>query len=332
MTACKEFPALLQSFFTERLTAQRKASPHTIASYRDTFRLLLGFAQQRLNKAPTELTLGELDAAFIAQFLDHLERERKNSARTRNLRLAALHSFFRYAALYLPEYCALIQRVLAIPPKRFTKKPVAFLTSVEVDAILKSPDQHSWIGRRDHALLLLAVQTGLRVSEVIGLRRRDLQLGDGAHVRCHGKGRKERCTPLRAEVVRTLRQWLREHLGGDDAPLFPTASGTIMSRDAVEFLLAKHVTAAAQHCPSLSAKRVSPHTLRHTAAMELLQHGVDHTVIALWLGHESAQTTQIYLHADLSLKERALAKTLPCDVHLTRFRPDDQLLAFLQGL
>jgi site-specific recombinase XerD len=332
MTGGKEFPTLLQAFFTDRLLTQRKASPHTVASYRDTFCLLLRFAEQRLKKAPTTLTLGDLDATLIAEFLAHLEGARHNSARTRNVRLAALHSFFRYAALHVPESCALIERVLAIPPKRFTKKPVEFLTAAEVEAILNSPDQSTWIGRRAHALLLLTVQTGLRVSELTALRRQDVHLGDGPYVRCHGKGRKERVTPLRADAVRTLRQWLHGHTGRDDDPLFPNSRGGFLSRDAVEYLLTKYVTRACQHCPSLNGKRISPHTLRHTAAMDLLQHGVDHTVIALWLGHESTHTTQIYLHADLSLKERALAKTLPHNVHLTRFRPDDKLLAALLSL
>ncbi len=332
MTATKEFPQLLQLFFTERLTSQRRASPHTIASYRDTFRLLLVFAQQRLKTVPTKLRLADLDAPLISAFLDQLESARKNTARTRNVRLAAIHSFFRYATLHAPEACALIERVLAIPTKRYTHKPVEFLTSAEVDALLASPDQRTWIGRRDHCLLLVAVQTGLRVAELTALRRQDVNVGDDPHVRCYGKGRKERITPLRNAAVHTLRHWLRVQPGADQTPLFPNSRGGRLSRDAVAHLLAKHAASAAGRCPSLAAKRVSPHTLRHTNAMELLQNGVDRTVIALWLGHERVNTTQIYLQADLAMKERALAKLLPRDVSLARFRPDDDLLAFLQAL
>lgn len=332
MTAAKEFPQLLQLFFTERLTNQRRASPHTIASYRDTFRLLLMFAQQRLKTVPTKLRLADLDAPLIGAFLDQLEGERKNTARTRNVRLAAIHAFFRYAALHAPESCALIERVLAIPTKRHTHKPVEFLTSAEVDALLASPDQRTWIGRRDHCLLLVAVQTGLRVSEITALRRQDVDVGDDPHVRCHGKGRKERITPLHSAAVHALRHWLRTQPGADQAPLFPNSRGSRLSRDAVAHLLAKHAASATVRCPSLAAKRVSPHTLRHTNAMELLQHGVDPTVIALWLGHESLNTTKVYLQADPAMKERALGKLLPRDVSLARFRPDDELLAFLQAL
>lgn len=332
MTAAKEFPQLLQLFFTDRLTRQRRTSPHTIASYRDTFRLLLVFAQQRLKTAPTTLRLAALDAPLIGAFLDQLEGARKNTARTRNVRLAALHSFFRYAALHAPESGALIERVLAIPTKRYTRKPVEFFPSAEVDALLASPDQHTGIGRRDHCLLLVAVQTGLRVSELTGLRRQDVHVGDDPHVRCQGKGRKERITPLRKAAVHALRQWLRTQPGADQDPLFPNSRGGRLSRDAVAPLLAKHAASAAARCTSLGATRVSPHTLRHTNAMELLQNGVDRTVIALWLGHESVNTTQMYLQADLSMKERALAKLRPRDVSRARFRPDDDLLAFLQAL
>lgn len=332
MKAVNSFPALLQAFFTDRLIRQLKASPHTILSYRDTFRLLLGFARKALRKAPSALTLEDLDAPFVGAFLDWLEKERGNSARTRNARLAAIRSFFRYAALQEPAGSAVADRVLAMPAKRFVRRPIEFLARSEVDALLAAPDPSEWSGRRDRALLLLAVQTGLRVSELIGLRCQDAVLGRGAHVRCRGKGRKERCTPLSREAASVLRAWLRERGGAGGEPLFPNARGSPLSRDGVEYLLAKHVRAAIAKCPSLGNKRVTPHSLRHTAAMDLLQHGVDRTVIALWLGHESAQTTEVYLHADLKLKQRALAKTASLEVKPHRYRPDDQLLAFLKSL
>lgn len=326
------FSGLLEGFFTDRLLGQLQVSPNTIASYRDTFRLLLKFAQQRLKKAPSTLTLKDLEAPVITAFLDHLENDRSNSPRSRNVRLAAIHSFFRYVALQEPLHSALIQRVLAIPTKRTESKPVEFLTRPEVETLLDAPDLTTWAGRRDRALLMLAAQTGLRVSELVALSCEDVVLGPGAHVRCTGKGRKQRCTPLRKSVARTLREWLRERGGRPADPLFPNARGGSLSRDGVEYLLAKHVAVARSQCPSLANKRISPHVLRHTAAMDLLHHGVDRTVIALWLGHESVETTQIYLHADLALKEEALAKTAPLDVPPGRYRPDDDLLAFLESL
>ena len=323
---------VLEAFFTDRLMRERQASPHTIAAYRDTFRLLLAFVQQRLGKAPSALALADLDAPLIGAFLDHLERGRANTARTRNARLAAIHSFFRYAALQEPTQAGLIQRVLAMPNKRYDRRLIDFLTREEMETLLAAPDRSTWIGRRDHALLLLALQTGLRVSELIGLRCDDVVLGSGAHVRCRGKGRKERCTPLRREAVATLRLWLRERAGRPEEPLFPSGRGGAMSRDAIEYLLAKHTAAAQKRCPSLQKKRVSPHVLRHSTAMDLLQRGIDRSVIALWLGHESVETTQMYLDADLALKEKALARTAPLPTHRSRYRPDDQLMAFLRAL
>lgn len=322
----------LQAFFTDRLIRQRQASPQTIAAYRDTLRLLLTFAASRTGREPSKLDITELDAPFVAAFLDHLETERGNSVRTRNARLAAIRSLFRYAALRHPEHADLIGRVLAIPPKRCARNLVTFLTEQEVEALLAAPDRTGWTGRRDHALLLLAVQTGLRVSELIGLRCSDVHLGTGAHVSCLGKGRKERITPLIRGTVAVLRVWLAERAGGPAEPLFPTSTGAPLSRDAVERRLAKYAASAAAVCPSLRAKRISPHVLRHTAAMRLLQAGVDTSVIALWLGHEHVDTTQIYLHADLALKERALARTAPSDARPGRYRPSDTLLAFLDGL
>jgi site-specific recombinase XerD len=323
---------LLEAFFLERLMRQRRASEHTLAAYRDTFRLLLRFAQQRLRTAPSDLELGALDATLIAAFLDHLERDRHNSVRTRNARHAAIRSLFRYIAVQEPAHSALAQRVLAMPQKRFARRLVCFLNRCESEALLHAPDRYTWLGRRDHVLLRLAIETGLRVSELIGLRCADVVLGRGAHVRCRGKGRKERCTPLHPGTVRVLQAWLRERRGAPHDALFPSRRGRPLSRDAVERLVTKYAGEAAAQCPSLGSKRVSPHVLRHTAAVTLLQAGVDRSVIALWLGHEQVETTQMYLAADLTTKERALARTAPLPAHVTRYRPDDALLAFLEGL
>lgn len=325
-------PSLLQSFFTERLLAQRRASSHTIASYRDCFRLLLGFSAKRLGKQPSALALEDLDAALISKFLDHLEGDRGNSARSRNVRLAALHSFFRYVALNEPAHLLHCQRVLAIPNKRYERKSVGFLDEDDVAVLLKVPNLTTWLGRRDRALLLIATQTGLRVSELVGLRREDVSLGTGAHVRCRGKGRKQRATPLLKDTVAVLKSWMAENELPASAPLFPSSRGGPLSRDAVEALLKRHLASACEQRPSLKAKRATPHTLRHSRAMSLLQHGVDRSVIALWLGHESVGTTQIYLHADMGLKEKALAHTTPTKQKPARYRPGDKLLAFLEGL
>jgi site-specific recombinase XerD len=299
---------ILQAYFTQRL-AQRQASPHTVASYRDTFSLLLRFAQQHLGKPPSRLDVTDVDAALVGAFLDHLETGRRNSAATRNNRLAAVHSLFSYAALRCPEHAATIGQVLAIPAKRTDTTIVSFLTTVEVQALLASPDRATRPGRRDYVLLLVAVQTGLRVSELTGLTCGDVTLGAGANLRCRGKGRKERCTPLTRPTARVVRDWLTERHGEPTDPLFPNRAGGRLSADAVADLLAKHLATAADRCPSLKAKRVSPHTLRHTAAMTLLRAGVDTSTIALWLGHAGTKATQVYLHADLALKEAALART-----------------------
>jgi len=332
MKAQPSFPALLQAFFTDRLMGQRNASPHTIASYRDTFRLLLKFAQQHLHQPPSSLALENLNAPFIGRFLTHLERGRDNTPRSRNIRLAAIHSFFKYVALEEPRWSALAQRVLAIPCKRHKTRSIDFLTRAEIDALLAAPDQSCYLGRRDRTLLLVAAQTGLRASELIGLCCQDVCLGSGAHVRCVGKGRKARCTPLRKDAVAALRAWLRERKGQPSEVLFPNARGLPLSHDGLACLLAKHVATARATCSSLCSKRVTPHVLRHSLAMDLLQHGVDRSVIALWLGHESMETTQVYFHANLELKEQALAKTQPFNGKPARFRPDDELLAFLQAV
>jgi integrase/recombinase XerD len=322
----------LQAFFTDRLIRQRHASGHTIAAYRDTLRLLLGYAATRTGLPPSRLDLFDLDAPLIASFLDHLEHERGNSIRTRNARLAAIHSLFRFAALAHPEHAESISRVLAIPPKRFDRALITYLTEPEVDELLGSCDQATWTGRRDHALLLLAVQTGLRISELIGLTLRDVHLGPGPHVACHGKGRKDRITPLTGSTVAVLRDWLGEHRGDPDAPLFPTRRGNKLSRDAIEHRLARYAAQAAAGCPSLRGKTITAHVLRHTTAMRLLHAGIDTSVIALWLGHVSVDTTQIYLHADLKLKEQALARTRPPHGRTGRYQPPDSLLAWLEGL
>ncbi len=322
----------LEAYFIQRLIGQRQASAHTVAAYRDTFKLLLAFAAQRTGRPPSRLALEDLDAPLVGAFLDHLEAERANSARTRNARLAAVHSLFRFAALRHPEHAALIARVLAIPPKRTDRAIVQFLSAEEVDALLASPDRSRWVGRRDYAFLLLALDTGLRVSELVGLRSQDVHLGTGAHVRCFGKGRKERATPITAQTATVLRAWLKEQGGRSEEPLFPTTRRGPLSRDAVAHLLAKYAVMAAETCPSLRGKKLAPHTLRHTCAVELRRAGVDQATVALWLGHESVRTTDIYNHADLSIKERALARTRPRNVAGGRYRPSDSLLAFLEGL
>ena len=332
MKIADAFPALLESFFIDRLMRQRQVSPHTLASYRDTFRLLVQYAQRRLRKAPSDLTMPDLDPSLLGAFLDHLEKERDNSARSRNVRLAAIHSFFQYVALHAPQYCALAQRVLAIPSKRYVRRPISFLTSTEIDALLAAPNLNTWIGRRDRALLLLAVQTGLRASELTSLRCENIVLGSGAHVQCLGKGRKQRCTPLRKDTVAVLREWLRERHGQPSDPVFPTTRGKALGHDGLEYLLTKHLAVAGQCCPSLINKRVTPHSLRHSLAMSLLHHGIDRSVIALWLGHENVETTSIYLQADMQLKEKALAKTSTTDSKARRYRPTDRVLAFLKAL
>jgi integrase/recombinase XerD len=322
----------LQAFFTDRLMTQRHASPHTIACYRDTFRLLLGFIQDRRGIAPSQLTVDDLDADTVTAFLQHLEHARGNQAATRNIRLAAIRSFFHYAALHHPEHAALISRVLAIPGRRTPHALVAFLSQEEIEALLASPDRRTWVGRRDHTLLLVAVQTGMRISELIGLTGEDVQLGTGPYLRCHGKGRKERVTPLTRQTAAHLHAWLREHQPGPAEPLFPSRTGGRLSRDAIEHRLGKYATFAARACPSLRGKRLSAHVLRHSAAMTLLQAGADLATIALWLGHEDLRTVQAYLHADLAIKERALARTTPPNSKPGRYRPSDALLAFLDGL
>ncbi|HZK74944.1 MAG TPA: tyrosine-type recombinase/integrase [Clostridia bacterium] len=325
------FAPVLEGYFTERL-AQRRASPHTVASYRDTFCLLLRYAQVRLAKEPAVLDLADLDVAVIGGFLDHLEHDRANSVATRNTRLAAIHSLFRYAALRCPEHAGMIQRVLAVPQKRFDSTIVTFLERDEIDALLTSPDRTTWLGRRDHVLLLVAVQTGLRVSELTGLTGADVELGTGANVHCIGKGRKERRTPLTAPTAVLVAKWISECGIAPRDPLFPSRTGGQLSRDAVADLLTKHVTAATGRCPSLASKRVSPHVLRHSCAMALVHAQVDILTIGLWLGHSGTKATYVYIHADMALKEQALARTAPSAVSPTRYKAPDSLIAFLEAL
>lgn len=327
-----QIASTLQAFFTDRLTQQRQASPRTIAAYRDTLRLLLGFAHQQTAKMPSQLDWDDLDTTMISAFLNYLETERHNSTRTRNVRLTAIRSLFSYAALRHPEHALLIQRVLAIPPKRFDKRIVTFLTATEVDAFLAAPDQTRWEGRRDRVLMLLAIQTGLRVSELTSLNCGDVTLGTGANVRCEGKGRKQRAVPLTNPVETLLQPWLTERAGHPADPLFPTRTGRRLSRDAIALRVSTHTATAAQQCPSLLGKRIHPHVLRHSCAMSLLQAGVDTSVIALWLGHASVRSTDAYIHADISIKEKALALTTPTSARPGRYRPPDKILAFLESL
>ena len=322
----------LEAYFTLRLRTQKNASAHTVASYRDCWRLLLGYVHETTGKQPSTLSFDDLDAPVVGAFLEHLERDRHVNIASRNVRLAAARSFFRFAALQHPEHSALIGRVLSIPAKRTERALVCFLTPEEVDALLLSPDRTRWAGRRDHALLVVAVQTGLRVSELTGLRRRDVHLGTGPHVSCIGKGRKQRCTPLTRQSVAILRIFLADRAGGEDDPVFPGPRGAPLGRDAVRRLVERHAQAAALRCRSISAKQVTPHVLRHTCAMRMLEAGLDITTIALWLGHEDPRTTTIYLHAYLALKERAIARTTPPHTKPGRYRPSDRLIEFLEGL
>lgn len=325
------FPALLQRFFADRLCVQMEASRHTVASYRDTFRLLIRYVGARIGKAPTKLDVADIDADMVADFLTHVEASRGNTVRSRNSRLAAIRSFFRYVAMTEPAWLHHCQRVLAMPNKRQVKRAVTFLDADEIAALLGAPDRSTWVGRRDHALLLLALQTGLRASELVNLNCDDVVFAAGAFVKCLGKGRKDRRTPLRRDTAKLFQAWIRDRkdLAG---PLFPSIRGERLSRDALEHLVRKYCALAATTCPSLTGKRVTPHTLRHSTAMELLHSGVDQTVIALWLGHGSVETTQIYIHADMRLKENALRQVASPGVKSGRYRPDDQLLAFLESL
>jgi site-specific recombinase XerD len=322
----------MQAFFTDHLMTQRQVSPHTIASYRETFKLLLAYAHQRTGKLPAQLDVADLDAVLIGAFLTHLQAERGNGAATRNVRLTAIRALFRYASLQAPEHAALIARVLAIPAQRIDTTIVNFLTQTEVDTLIGAVDTSTWHGRRDRALLVLATQTGLRVSELTGLTINDVHLGTGPHVYCRGKGRRDRCTPLTPSTVRTLNSWLDERGGRPDEPVFPARAGNSLSRDAVARLLAKYVEFASGDCPTLADKTISPHTLRHSAAMALVHAGVDSTVIALWMGHASPVSTRPYIHADMTLKQQAADRLTPPGTPTGRYQAPDELLAFLADL
>lgn len=332
MTQPRSLSSLVQQFFSEYLITQRQVSMHTVGSYRDCFSQLLQYAQEQCHRPAASIELEELNARFVTSFLAHLENDRGVCVRSRNQRLAAIHSFFHYIALYVPENIELIRQVLAIPAKRYQRKVITYLTHEEIECLLQIPDRNSWIGRRDHALLMLMIQTGLRVSEVTHLCCQDLFLENGAHIRCSGKGRKDRCTPILKQMVRVLKSWISENNFTQTDSLFPSVNGGSMSSDAVQYLVSKHAAFAAKRCRSLKSKRVTPHVLRHTAAMELLQAGIDHAMIALWLGHESVETTQIYLEADLSLKEKLLESFAPVKVHRGRYIADDKLLDFLRAI
>jgi integrase/recombinase XerD len=322
----------LEAFFCERLMSQRQASPHTIAGYRDTMRLLLCFATEQTDKPPSKLEISDLDVRLISAFLNHLEHERHNTASTRNVRLAAIRSLFRFAALRHPEHSDVIARVLAILAKRFERALISFLTKDEVNALLAAPDRGTWTGRRDHALLLAAIQTGLRVSELTGLRCQDAHLGTISYLFTLGKNRKQRTVPLTSQTIKVLTAWLKERQGQPEEPLFPSNRHGRLSRAAVEWLIAKHTKTAAERCPTLHTKNVTAHVLRHTTAMTLLQSEISTSVIALWLGHEQETTTRGYLHGDLRLKQRALDRTTPPDTKPGRYRATDSLLAFLDNL
>jgi len=326
------FPALLQDFFCQRLIGQRNVTSRTVAAYRDAFRLLLRYAQSKLHRSPAAVTLADLDAPFILDFLDHLEKERQNSVRSRNHRLATIRSFLKYAAHQDPTALPIVERVLAIPMKRCDKPLLGFLSSTEMQAILDAPDRSTWTGRRDLAMLTTFYNTGARVSEIIGMQVADLDLSHTAAVRIRGKGRKERMTPLWRSTAKLLSTWLGKTDRAPDSPVFPNRHGRPMSRSGVEQRLRAAVTAAEKHCLSLRGRNITPHTLRHTTAMHLLQSGIDLSVIALWLGHESPATTHRYIEADLSMKERALQALQEPSSRPLRYKATDKLLAFLESL
>ena len=332
MTANADFAGLLNRFFTTYLCQQRQASPHTITSYRDTFRLLVTFAWDHLDKAPQDLSVDDIDSGFIGEFLTHIETDRGNHPRTRNTRLSAIRSLMRFIALQDPRHAFLVQKVLAIPDKRYTRRPIDYLDSDEIGAVLQAPDQSTWVGRRDHVLLLLAVQTGMRASELITLKYEDVHLGKGAHIRCHGKGRKERCVPLRHDSIVAMEAWIEEQCGKPNEPVFVNQRGRPLQHDNINYLVTKNVTTARIESTTLRNKRITPHSLRHTCAMAMLQDKVDLATIALWLGHDKVETTYIYVHANLKMKEEAMAKTTASGTAVERYQPEDRVLAFLNSL
>ncbi|MFN7970795.1 MAG: tyrosine-type recombinase/integrase [Acidobacteriota bacterium] len=326
------FPLLVQTFFTEHLVANKHSSPQTIDSYRDTFRLLLNFLRKTTGRLPSQLAVADLDAHAILLFLDHLEKERGISSRSRNVRLAAIRSFFRYVVFRDPPSVGVAARVLAIPLKRSPKRLVGYLTRQEIQAVVAAPDRSHWTGRRDHALIATLYNTGARQSEVTSLCQTQVVLAPKPFIHLHGKGRKDREVPLWRSTARTLNGWIKEIGVQPTGVVFPSMRGGKLSADGVSYILDQAVRRAASECPSLGARRITPHQIRHSTAMHLLQAGVDLSVIALWLGHESIETTHMYVEADLATKERALEKLSPAGVKATRFRADDQLLRFLASL
>ena len=328
----KKIAPLVQRFFTERLNQQLQVSHQTVSSYRDTLKILFLFVKEKINKNPYEIDLEDINSKMIGDFLNHLEGKRGNSVRTRNTRLAAIHSFFRFVSYLEPAYSEQVQRIMSIPQKRYEKRIVTYLTDEEIRTLLEAPDKSTWLGRRDYTLLVVGIHTGLRVSELIGLKIDQIKWGTGAHIRCLGKGRKERCSPLTQRVQKILRDWVQRVDRNTSQWVFPSRVGTQLSRDAIEKLIRKHKTKAQNFCPSLREKNVTPHVLRHTTAVQLLQANVDISLIALFLGHESIDTTQIYLAADLTIKEKALEKVQFSPEPFKRFKADDQLLGFLDGL
>lgn len=323
----------LQSWFTDHLIGQRGTSPNTVTAYRDCMRLLVCYAHNRHGVQPAKLDLAHLDDRTVAGFLDMLERERHVSVATRNARLAAIHSLFRYASFRHPEHSELIARVLAIPAKSTSKVSVTYLDDAEVEAILAAPNRQTWSGARDHAWLLLMITTGIRVGELVRLRRLDVATKRPAHIVVMGKGRKERIVPLDKSTASIVVQWAQRDPATSDAPQFRARGRNgPMSTDAVAQRVALHATTASTRAPSLKVKTVTPHALRHTCAMRMLASGLDITTIALWLGHSSPAATRHYLHADLGLKQRALERTAPPHTKKGRYAPPDNLLAFLEAL
>jgi integrase/recombinase XerD len=326
------FAQLLQDFFLRRLMQQRGVSVRTVESYRDAFELLLGFVEQRTGKSPSALQLADLDAPLVLDFLDHLETGRGNTTRTRNARLAAIHSFMRYAAVRDPASLPITGRVLAIPAKRFDRPVLGYLTREQIAAILAAPDRGTWSGHRDQVLLATTYNTGARVSEITNLRVRDVLLDRNTAVHLHGKGRRQRVIPLWKNTATQLRGWLNRIDSGPDAPVFPNRTGAPLTRSGIRDRLDRAVAVAEQHCPSLHGQHVTPHTLRHSTAMHLLQSGTDLAVIALWLGHSSPAVTHQYLEADLAAKQAVLQHLTDPSPTPTRFHPSDRLLAFLEDL
>ena len=326
------FSNLLQDFFLQRLISQRSASAQTIASYRDSFELLLNFAERSIKRPASKMTLADLDAPLVLNFLDYLERERSNSPRTRNARLAAIRSFMRYASLRVPSSLAVAQRVLSIPAKRFDRPLLGFLSREEMEALLNAPDTNTWSGCRDAVLLAVLYNTGARVSEITALRVADVLLERELAIHLHGKGRKERVVPLWKNTAARLRDWINRIDNDPAKPVFCNRVGNRLTRSGVESRLQVAVTRATNHCPSLKNRKISPHTIRHSTAMHLLQSGVDLSVIALWLGHEDPATTHLYVEADLAMKEAALQRLQEPTQHRARYRASNSILAFLQSL